>query len=101
MIRLDYLSCMLTVLSTILIGKKEWVGFVIAGMNSLLICFIGIQTHQIGFIPANLFCIVIYGFSIRSWIRGSGLAGTANVSPDKLPSGVASMLVGSDTPTAQ
>ena len=43
-------------------------------MNSLLICFIGLQTHQIGFIPANVFCIVVYGFSIRSWLRDSDVA---------------------------
>src|ERR1700757_1509410 len=24
---------------------------------------------QLGFIPANLFCICIYAFSIRSWIK--------------------------------
>jgi hypothetical protein len=78
MFRLDYLSCALTVLSTVLIGRKQWAGFVVAGINSLLICFIGLETHQIGFIPANLFCILIYGFTIRSWIRGSRVAGAGN-----------------------
>ena len=62
MFRLDYLSCALTVLSTVLIGRKRWAGFVFAGINSLLICFIGLETRQIGFIPANIFCIVMYGF---------------------------------------
>ena len=69
MFRLDYISCILTVLSTILVGRKHWSGFVIAGLNSLLICFIGLQTHQTGLIPANVFCIVIYAVSIRSWMR--------------------------------
>jgi hypothetical protein len=78
MFRLDYLSCALTVLSTVLIGKKQWAGFVFAGINSLLICFIGFETHQIGFIPANLFCIVMYGLSIRSWIRDSRVTGAGN-----------------------
>jgi len=71
MFRLDYLSCALTILSTILIGRKKWAGFVVAGVNSLIIGFIGFRTHQIGFIPANIFCIVIYGFSIRWWINES------------------------------
>jgi hypothetical protein len=31
MLRLDYLSCLLTVLSTVLVGKKLWQGWVIAG----------------------------------------------------------------------
>ena len=74
MFRLDFLSCALTILSTILIGKKKWAGFALAAINSLLICIIGYKTHQIGFIPANIFCIVIYGFSIRSWVRDSRAA---------------------------
>jgi hypothetical protein len=71
MFRLDYFSCVLTVLSTILIGRKAWIGFVVAGINSVIISYIAMVTHQIGFIPANLFCIVIYVFSIRAWIRES------------------------------
>jgi hypothetical protein len=78
MFRLDYLSCALTVLSTVLIGRKRWAGFVFAGINSLLICFIGLETRQIGFIPANIFCIVMYGFCIRSWIRDSRVAGAGD-----------------------
>ena len=70
MLRLDYLSCLLTVLSTLLVGRKMWHGLVIAGVNSLLICIIGLRTSQLGFIPANLFCIGVYATSIRSWRRG-------------------------------
>jgi hypothetical protein len=69
MFRLDYLSCCLTVLSTILLGRKLWIGLVVAAINSVIVCVIGMRTSQFGFIPANLFCIVIYAFSIRSWIR--------------------------------
>ena len=69
MFRLDYLSCCLTILSTILVGRKQWTGFVVAGINSLIICAIGLRTAQLGLIPANMFCIVIYAFSIRSWMR--------------------------------
>ncbi len=46
-----------------------------AGINSLIISFIGLKTHQMGFIPANVFCIVIYVFSIRTWIRDSRVPG--------------------------
>lgn len=80
MFRLDYVSCLLTVLSTILISRKQWAGFVVAGLNSLLICAIGLETHQTGFIPANLFCIVIYVFTIRSWKRqASAVAAPADI----------------------
>lgn len=72
MFRLDYLSCLLTVLSTVLVGRKMWHGLVVAGVNSVLICLIGLKTSQFGFIPANLFCIAVYGVSIRSWRRGRG-----------------------------
>ena len=83
MFRLDYLSCLLTVVSTVLVGRKVWAGFVIAGANSLIISFIAFETHQTGFIPANVFCIVIYVFSIRAWIRDGRVAGTGKVCPDK------------------
>jgi hypothetical protein len=71
-LRLDYLSCLLTVLSTVLVGRKMWHGLVVAGVNSVLICLIGLKTSQFGFIPANLFCIAVYGVSIRSWRRERG-----------------------------
>jgi len=75
MFGLDYLSCVLTIVSTILIGKKKWAGFVLAGINSLLIGYIGFETRQTGFIPANIFCILIYAFSIRFWMRDDRSAG--------------------------
>ena len=61
MLRLDYLSCFLTILSTVLIGKKLWQGWVVAGANSIIICVIGMQTAEFGFLAANLFCIGLYG----------------------------------------
>ena len=67
MFRLDYLSCVLTILSTILVGKRCWEGWVLAAVNSVIICVIGFKTAQLGFIPANLFCLVLYGFNLRTW----------------------------------
>jgi hypothetical protein len=67
MLRLDYISCGLTVISTLLVGRKFWQGWIIAGANSALICLIGIRTAQFGFVPANLFCIVLYSYNVRSW----------------------------------
>lgn len=67
MLRLDYLSCVLTVISTFLVGKKLWQGWVIAGANSLIICIIGMRTAQFGFVPANLFCIGLYANNLWSW----------------------------------
>lgn len=69
MFHLDYLSCALTILSTVLVGRKLWTGLVVAGLNSALICVIGLRTAQFGLIPANLFCIVVYACSLRSWRR--------------------------------
>jgi hypothetical protein len=77
--RLDYLSCLLTVLSTVLVGRKSWTGLAVAGINSCIICVIGMRTSQLGFIPANLFCIVVYVFSIRSWMREKGSDSEATV----------------------
>lgn len=74
MFHLDYWSCLLTVLSTILVGKKLWYGLVIAAVNCTLISIIGFKTGQFGFIPANLFCIGVYVFSIRGWRRDDAAA---------------------------
>ena len=65
--RLDYLSCILTVISTILIGKRCWEGWILAGINSAVVCVIGFRTAQFGFIPANVFCIALYAVNMRSW----------------------------------
>ena len=66
-LRLDYLSCVLTVVSTVLLGKRCWYGWVLAGVNSVIVCIIGLRTAQFGFIPANVFCIVLYGVNLRNW----------------------------------
>ena len=69
MFRLDYLSCLLTVVATILIGRKMWTGLVVSGVNSLIVCVIGLHTSQYGFIPANVFCICINAFNLRTWLK--------------------------------
>ena len=69
MFRLDYLSCLLTVLATILVGRKMWTGLVVSGLNSLIVCVIGLHTAQYGFIPANVFCICINAFNLRAWLK--------------------------------
>lgn len=67
MLRLDYISCVLTVVSTILVGKRCWEGWVLAAINSVIICIIGFRTAQLGFIPANVFCLVLYGVNLHNW----------------------------------
>ena len=67
LLRLDSLSCVLTVLSTILIGRRRWQGWVLAAINSVIICVIAIRTSQLGFIPANVFCIALYGINLWTW----------------------------------
>lgn len=69
MFRLDYLSCLLTVVATVLVGRKKWTGLVISGVNSLIVCVIGVHTSQYGFIPANIFCICVYAFNLKSWFN--------------------------------
>jgi len=71
-LRLDYLSCALTVISTILIGRKYWEGFILAGVNSVIFCIIGLKTSQLGFIPANLFCIALYAWNLHAWRKQEG-----------------------------
>jgi hypothetical protein len=66
-LKLDYVSCVLTIFSTILIGKRCWEGWVLAAINSVIVCVIGVRTEQLGFVPANLFCIVLCAWNLRSW----------------------------------
>src|ERR1700721_3569245 len=69
MFHLDYLSCFLTILATILLARKSWIGLLLAIVNSLIVCVIGLRTSQLGFIPANLFCICVYLSSMRPWLK--------------------------------
>src|ERR1700724_2876585 len=69
MFHLDYLSCFLTILATLLVARKSWTGLLISIVNSMIVCVIGFRTSQFGFIPANLICICVYAFSIRSWVK--------------------------------
>ena len=71
MLRLDYLSCVLTIISTILVGRRCWQGWLLATVNSVILCIIGIKTAQFGFIPANIFCIVISVMNLRTWRRAA------------------------------
>lgn len=78
MLRLDYISCFLTIASTVLIGRRKWQGWIVAGVNSLIISVIGVRTAQTGFIPANLFCIAIYGYNILQWRKSSPPVATSD-----------------------
>jgi len=69
MFHLDYLSCFFTILATILFERNSWIGRFVAIASSLILCVIGLQTSQLGFIPANLFVIGVYAFSIWSWVK--------------------------------
>jgi len=40
-------------------------------VNSVLICVIGLSTAQLGFIPANIFCMVMSAINLHAW-RKSG-----------------------------
>lgn len=71
MLRLDDLSCVLTISSTILVGQRCWEGWLLATVNSFIMCDIGIKTAQLGFIPANIFCIVMRAVNLRAWRRGA------------------------------
>jgi hypothetical protein len=70
-LRLDYLSCLLTIASSILVGRRCWEGWALAAVNSVLICIIGVRTAQLGFVPANVFCIVVSAVNLRAWRRTS------------------------------
>jgi nicotinamide riboside transporter PnuC len=66
-LRLDYLSCVLTIASTVLVGRRYWEGWALSGVNSVVVCVIGFKTAQMGFIPANIFCIVMSAIHLRAW----------------------------------
>ena len=78
MLRLDYVSCVLTISSTILVGRRCWEGWLVAVVNSVIICIIGIKTAQLGFIPANVFCIVMSAINLRAWRKAATATATAS-----------------------
>ena len=67
LLRLDYVSCVLTILATFLLGRKLWQGWVVAAVNSAVVCVIGVRTAQFGFVPANLLCIALYTSNLVTW----------------------------------
>jgi len=69
-LRLDYVSCVLTVASTVLVGRRCWEGWALAMINSIIISVIAIKTQQLGFVPANIFCIAMSAINLHSW-RGT------------------------------
>ena len=79
MLRLDYISCVLTILSTVLVGRKIWCGWFVTGVNSLLICIIGVRTAQFGFIPTNALCIALHSYNLRAWRMCPQQIGAAQV----------------------
>jgi nicotinamide riboside transporter PnuC len=72
-LRLDYVSCLLTVASTILVGRRCWEGWLLAVVNSVIMCVIGVRTAQLGFVPANVFCIVMSAINLRAWRRSASV----------------------------
>ncbi len=84
MIRLDYVSCVLTIVSTVLVGRRQWDGWLLAGINSVLICIIAVKTSQFGFVPANLFCLFLYGINVRKWRAQPPVDNDAHLSPARL-----------------
>lgn len=75
MLRLDYISCVLTIVSTVLIGRRLWHGWIVAALNSVVVCIIGMRTAQFGFVPANLFCIGLYANNLSQWRLPAGRQG--------------------------
>jgi len=55
-----------------MVGRRCWQGWALAAVNSVILCVIGLRTEQFGFIPANLFCIVLYGVNLRRWRKHEG-----------------------------
>lgn len=71
MLRLDYVSCVLTVTSTILVGRGLWQGWLLGLMNGVIMCVIGFKTAQLGFIPANLFCMALSANNVLDWRKAA------------------------------
>lgn len=80
MLRLDYLSCVLSIASTILVGRRYWEGWLLGAINCVVICVIGFRTEQLGLIPANVFCMVVSAINLREWREGARLKSRARPS---------------------
>src|ERR1700750_2422593 len=85
MFRLGFLSGFLTVVATMRIGRKMWTGLVVSGVNSLIVCVIGVHTSQYGFIPANVFCICINAFNLKLWLNKGEQSPATRSATDGVP----------------
>ena len=52
-------------------------------VNSVIICVIGVKTAQFGFVPANLFCLVLCAVNVRTWRKAE--SGVLSEQPLRLP----------------
>ncbi len=84
MFRLDYVSCVLTIASTILVGRKCWQGWALGAVNSVIVCVIGVKTEQFGFIPANMFYLVLCGVNIHNWRKAQPVGEPAQAATEQL-----------------
>ncbi len=50
-----------------MVGRKLWAGWLVAGVNSVVISIVALRTAQFGFVPANLFCIALYAWNLHRW----------------------------------
>lgn len=59
-----------------MIGRRRWQGWIVASVNSLIICVISVRTEQLGFVPANLFCLGIYAYNMLEWHKSANARGS-------------------------
>jgi hypothetical protein len=56
-----------------------WQGWIVTGLNSIILCIIGIKTAQFGLVPANLFCIAMYAYNVFAWRSGMKPTATSGI----------------------
>ncbi len=84
MFRLDYISCLLTVASTVLVGRRMWQGLIIAGVNSLIICCDRPANRATRIHPGKpVLCLAIYVYNILA-VAQILLPESAATAPDRL-----------------
>ena len=69
MLRLDYISCGLTISSTILIGRKRWEGWIVAALNSVLICLIRMEHFSVGVHSRQRLLSCFVSYNLWEWSK--------------------------------
>jgi hypothetical protein len=69
MIHLDWVCGAMALLSTFVLGKKKWYGWLISATTNALFVVLNARAHLWGVVPVSLFCCILNLWNMVKWWR--------------------------------